>query len=356
MKKRVCFGIIIFLLLSACNAETEKTINDVTSNLKDQASNIIDMQDPHVLSVKTGHFSSNPDRSIGDAFQEFFGDPTWKYFKAESGNEIVEFTGHMMYQEAKVKARLQFILNDSKSFEIGALSFNDVPQNELIKASLMSNVFENEKATNEGAIKENQSIDIATQKDNLLKEDSGLKSDANRVPATETQPEGSLNAEQSSSDITQGLVNKPSPTPENKSLPNSLLGGRIPDIPSGIGDEAFTLFDFNGEVIKQVDTGTGIAYMFKEVTYYTTDKLNLNGNISSGNITAIRFDIGQSFLGITIGQTPQEIIKTLGKPFENGNDLEDGAYSMNYKLGDYHLYISAPDENAPTTTAIYKKD
>ncbi|SFK76109.1 hypothetical protein SAMN03159341_101452 [Paenibacillus sp. 1_12] len=338
MYLRIIISLIIFLVLSACNAETEKTINDVASNLKDQASNIIDMENSHVLSVKNGHFKSSPDQSIGDAFQKFFGDPTWKYFKSDSGKDVVEFTGHMIYQEAKVKARFQFILNEDNSFEGGALSFNEVPQNALTKAALLSTIFDNKKDKNGDSTKVNQSADNTAHK---------VASDAGNVKqptALEASP-----------------TSKPSdaaapPTPTKKTLPSSLSGGKIPEIPSGIGDSMITLFKSNGKVINEVDTGSGLAYVFSNVVYYTTSRLSVNGNIQEGEVVALRFLEGHSILGIKIGSTPKVIVEKLGEPNSSGYSDLDGKYTLTYKFGDYILYISAPDKASPTTEALYKKD
>jgi ribosomal protein S6E (S10) len=143
MKKlSLILGLSLLLLLNACSADTEKSVNDASTNLKDQVSNIRDKDEPHVLSVKNGHLQDHPDKSLGDAFKAFFGEPAWKYFKSTSGEDVVEFTGYMMYQDTKVKARLQFLLKENESFEIGALSFNNVPQNELIQGQVLKAVFE----------------------------------------------------------------------------------------------------------------------------------------------------------------------------------------------------------------------
>jgi hypothetical protein len=256
------------MLLCACNAETEKTIKDVTSNLKDQASNIIDMEDPHVLSVKTGHFSSSPDKSIGDAFQEFFGDPTWKYFKAESGNEIVEFTGYMMYQEAKVKARLQFILNDNKSFESGALSFNDVPQNELIKASLMSSVFDKNKATSEAAIKENQRIDSTIQNGQPLSGDSEQSIKTDSTPAPDP-------------------TNTPSPNSSSSPPPKSLYSGTERPSPNLTGQHHY--IEPNNPLNEVSVSITGNSAEGTIIINTTRDKTSLiefSGEIKDGSVHA----------------------------------------------------------------------
>lgn len=132
----------LFLLLSACSADAENNLSNATQNVKDQVSNVRDKDNPTVLLVKNGSFTDHPEKSIGNAFQEFFGSPTWKYFDGETGEKVVEFTGRMMYQDAEVKARLQFLIHEDDTFEVGALSFNDVPQNQLTTNQVLEAVFE----------------------------------------------------------------------------------------------------------------------------------------------------------------------------------------------------------------------
>lgn len=144
MKLRIVFSLTVILTLSACSTEAEKTINDVTKNVTDQVSNLRDKDEPHVLSVKNGHLDEYTDQTIGEAFEVFFGEPTWKYFKSDTQKDVVEFTGFLEYQGTEVKARMQFLLNEDDTFEVGAVSFNDVPQNQLTTNSLLSTVFEDQ--------------------------------------------------------------------------------------------------------------------------------------------------------------------------------------------------------------------
>lgn len=132
-------GIIVCALsiLSGCSVESEQ----MGKAIEDQVGNVTDKNNEYVLAVKNGHPLDMPDRLFGDTFEEFFGSPTWTYFKAETGENVVEFTGYMMYEEVKVKARLQFIVEE-ETLEVGALSFNEVPQNELIKSAVLNKVFE----------------------------------------------------------------------------------------------------------------------------------------------------------------------------------------------------------------------
>ncbi|WP_432776065.1 hypothetical protein AAFJ72_03455 [Brevibacillus gelatini] len=138
-----------------------------------------------------------------------------------------------------------------------------------------------------------------------------------------------------------------------RALPSSLYGGRIPGIPSGIGDSTITLSDLNGEMEEEIDTGTGFAFVFSNAIYYTTSQLNINGNITEGEITAIRFVNGHSVLGITIGDLPESIIKKLGEPDYRGYDNLEGCYVIQYSMGDYNLDFFSADENSPTVYALY---
>lgn len=154
MKK--CFGIVLSIiivigLLSACES----------SDIEDQVINVMQSEDTHVLSVKGGTPSAYSEMTYGEAFESFFGSPTWKYFVGtkegadedgdgrpdytEENVEIVEFTGYCTYQDIEVKALIQFTLSkEDDTFEATYLSFNDVPQNMFTLAALLEAVFTNE--------------------------------------------------------------------------------------------------------------------------------------------------------------------------------------------------------------------
>lgn len=162
MKKKIIFIVAMaaaLCMLGGCSQTTAKdvqeTAEDVAKEVADQVENIADSEEEHVLSVKNGHLEQYPENPIGEAFDSFFGSPTWKYFKGtdtgdneesindtEHNVDVVEFTGYCTYQDVEVKARLQFILNEDGTFTTGALSFNDVPQSQLITAAMMEKIFE----------------------------------------------------------------------------------------------------------------------------------------------------------------------------------------------------------------------
>lgn len=135
---------VVSLALAGCSTSlVEKKVTDAANEINDQVADVTDRQDEHVLFVKNGHPVSYPNISYGKALDEFFDDAKWKYFKGESGEDVVEFTGYCLYQDTKVKARLQFILDmDEGTFTQGALSFNDVPQNNLITGTMLVKAFD----------------------------------------------------------------------------------------------------------------------------------------------------------------------------------------------------------------------
>ncbi len=164
IKKYLLLSTIIggTILASGCE-DAEQTVNKVANDVAEQVQIEATKDNPFVLSVKNGHSESYPDKTIGEAFGTFFSSPTWKYFKAETGENVVEFTGYCVYMEKKVKAKMQFIVSEnSDRFQVGALEFNDIPQNELTKAALFKAIYENKN--NETANEPANTKAVVTQK------------------------------------------------------------------------------------------------------------------------------------------------------------------------------------------------
>jgi len=117
-----------------------------SGDLGDRVSNIKDSGNKYVQMVKGGYrmdaSDDAPDATYEKAFEYFFSSPTWKYIKGETGEDVVEFTGGCVYHGANVKVRLQFIVDEENgTFEAGAMTFNDVPQNRLITLTLIEKAF-----------------------------------------------------------------------------------------------------------------------------------------------------------------------------------------------------------------------
>jgi len=151
-KKHAWLGAVLIgslLLFSGCK-EASETVEDVAANVEEKIQAETTKDNEHLLAVKGGTLGDYPDVLIEDAFGAFFSDPTWKFFEAETGELIVEFTGYCTYMEKEVKAKLQFIVEEGvDTFDIGALQFNEVPQTELVKAALIEAIYEEQLVTDE---------------------------------------------------------------------------------------------------------------------------------------------------------------------------------------------------------------
>ena len=144
--------------------------------------------DINVLKVKGAAPNAYPGKTYGEAFEAFFGNPKWEYFVGEKEGpdddgdgkpdyteenvDIVQFTGTCMYQDIEVEALIQFTLDkDGKTFEATYLSFNQIPQNNLMLWGLMENVFgeqtsdetRQEETSSDGMEREDDANDSANE-------------------------------------------------------------------------------------------------------------------------------------------------------------------------------------------------
>lgn len=130
-----------------------------TEAFEKEFGDLLSSEDENVLMVKNGTNSNYPTVTYGEAFDEFFENPSWRYFTGtqdgpdDDGDgepdytkddvDVIEFTGKCMYSDVKVKALIQFTLDkDAGTFDIAYLSFNEVPQSTLVLSGLLSSVFE----------------------------------------------------------------------------------------------------------------------------------------------------------------------------------------------------------------------
>ena len=153
MRKLMGVLLVITTTISLCSCGTD----DIT----DQVTSIVQAEDEHIIGVKGGTPNAYPEKTYGEAFENFFGAPTWKYFVGtkegvdedgdgkpdytEENVDIVEFTGYCMYHDVEVKALIQFTLSkEDDTFEATYLSFNDVPQNMFMLSALLEAAFTDE--------------------------------------------------------------------------------------------------------------------------------------------------------------------------------------------------------------------
>lgn len=92
--------------------------------------------------VKQGKFNEYPGKTIGEAFEGFFGSPSWRYFLAEDGRDIVEFSGGATLEGKSVNIKVQFSVDKkSGTFEVCYYTINDEPQSKASFAGMQSNIY-----------------------------------------------------------------------------------------------------------------------------------------------------------------------------------------------------------------------
>ena len=125
MKKIITLILVGCMALSIGGCATEqdepKSSSFIDSNNMDETNKII--------AVKSGYIYSFSDEvPVGPAIDSFLHTNTWKYFKSEDNMDVVQCTGNCMYNDKKVEAKIQVVVNDDDSFEVNSLSLNDIDQ------------------------------------------------------------------------------------------------------------------------------------------------------------------------------------------------------------------------------------
>lgn len=100
--------------------------------------------DENVLKVKGSKLSAYPSsKTIGEAIDAFFADAKWSSGTSDKGVAFVNAEGKITYADKEVTAVLQFqISKDGKTFQVNALEFNGVPQNQLMINGLLAKIYE----------------------------------------------------------------------------------------------------------------------------------------------------------------------------------------------------------------------
>jgi DNA-directed RNA polymerase subunit RPC12/RpoP len=97
-----------------------------------------------VKSIKEGRFNQYPSKTIGKAFNGFFGSPSWKSFTAQDGRNIVEFSGQATMNGKIVNVKIQFNITDkdTRAFETAYFALNDIPQDLSTLDGLLLTIYE----------------------------------------------------------------------------------------------------------------------------------------------------------------------------------------------------------------------
>ncbi len=136
--------ILVVLILSffGCVGACSSSDSGSSGSGSSGSSTYVPSVSPYVTMVKTTK-NSNYGITYGAAFDDFFTNPSWRYFKATSGEHVVEFTGGFRYDGSPATAKVQFIVDTAEgTLQVYHLSINGQDQSKLVLAALVKKVFE----------------------------------------------------------------------------------------------------------------------------------------------------------------------------------------------------------------------
>lgn len=142
VKKWWFWAIIGAVVVALILILTSGTSSSSSSSGSSSGSGMVSFENTYVTIVKTT-VNSNYGISYGSAFNSFFSRPTWRYFEASTGEDVVEFEGGFYYDDMPATATIQFVVDLYEgTLEVYHLSINDVAQSRLMLATLLEVVFE----------------------------------------------------------------------------------------------------------------------------------------------------------------------------------------------------------------------
>ncbi|MCM1191283.1 MAG: zinc ribbon domain-containing protein [Butyrivibrio sp.] len=99
--------------------------------------------DKYVQMIKNGTLDDYPQKTVGDAFDDYLGSPKWESGIAEDGTRVVNVTGEIMYYDKKTDILVQFVFEDEEEgiFSYYACELNGVPQNNLFFWGLLEAIY-----------------------------------------------------------------------------------------------------------------------------------------------------------------------------------------------------------------------
>ena len=141
MKKWWFWAIVAVLVVGLIVGISNKS-NQSSSSSSSSSSSYVPTVSPYVTMVKTAK-NTKYGITYGAAFDRFFTNPRWEYFRASSGEHVVEFKGGFSYSGSPATATIQFVLDLSAgTLEVYHLSINGQGQNQLMLATMVQKVFE----------------------------------------------------------------------------------------------------------------------------------------------------------------------------------------------------------------------
>jgi len=93
--------------------------------------------------VKEGYLENFSDVTVRNAFNYAFFEPYWRYYQAKTGEQVVELSGDITFQDEKGHAILQFVVDEqTMQFSLRAMKFNENVLNAEQKQKLVGMVYQ----------------------------------------------------------------------------------------------------------------------------------------------------------------------------------------------------------------------
>lgn len=107
--------------------------------------------DKYVQMVRGGILNGYPQKTVGEAFDDFLDNPKWESGVSEDGERFVNVKGGILYLNKEAELAVQFFVDEkNEAFQYNACEINGVPQNNLIFWGLLEAVYSNNPASTTG--------------------------------------------------------------------------------------------------------------------------------------------------------------------------------------------------------------
>lgn len=123
--------------------------------------------DKYVRMVKTATLEAFPQKTVGDAFDDYLKNPKWESGLSEDGIRYVNVSGKILIYGEETDIAVQFVFKDEKAgmFSYNACKLNGIPQNDLFVWGLMEAIYNENSASGDLNFGDKTSI---TESDNKI--------------------------------------------------------------------------------------------------------------------------------------------------------------------------------------------
>lgn len=103
--------------------------------------------DKYILMVKNGTLEAYPQKTVGEAFDNYLANAVWESGKSEGGQRFVNVRGEILYDGNNAEIIVQFFVDENNGlFMYNACEINGIPQNDWAVFYLFDTVFNYDSA------------------------------------------------------------------------------------------------------------------------------------------------------------------------------------------------------------------